>query len=85
MTSNVTLCAEFPIVDKFPDYHDIDVHAAMLSELFGRKISGEEVGFCENGLYWGVFYVGRKPAKVDIASMLLGGSYVVGAGGEYYG
>ncbi len=77
MTSNVTLSVEFPLVDKFPGFLDLDIHAAMLSELFGRKIHGEEVGVCENELYWGVFYLGDKPTKVEIQSMLNAAGYVV--------
>lgn len=61
---------ELPILDQFEDYHDIEFYADRLKKLFGQKIGSAEIGFCENGRYWGVFYVGRKPNKADIKVLL---------------
>ena len=58
----------------FDDYHDIDAYADHLSEEVGRKVRGTELGFVE-GMpnhegYIGLFYVGRRPAKRVVYSML---------------
>ncbi len=69
--TTVTLTATFPVVEEFHDYHDIPVFADDLNRLFGKNtIRNQEIGFCENGMYWGVFYVGRKPAKTIIKELL---------------
>lgn len=74
--NKTTLSADFPIVVKFEDYHEIRDHGCGLSKLFGRKIGNSEIAFCENGLYWGVFYVGRKPNKAVINQLLTDAKYV---------
>ncbi|KKL64097.1 hypothetical protein LCGC14_2168480 [marine sediment metagenome] len=74
--NKTTLSADFPIVEKFEDYHEIYHYGCGLSKLFGRKIGDSEIGFCENGLYWGVFYVGRKPNKAVIEQLLSDAEYV---------
>ncbi len=60
--------ATFPQVLNFADYHDIDCFANDLNKVFDVKIRCAEVGFC--GHYWGVFYIGRKPAKAIIDDLL---------------
>lgn len=67
---------ELPILEQFSDYHYVDDYASSLSKLFGQKIRGAEVGYCENGRIWGVFYVGRKPKKADIKVLLDEAKYV---------
>lgn len=77
--ATVKLTATFPVVEEFHDYHDIDVFAADLNRLFGKgknTIRNLEIGFCENGMYWGVFYVGRKPNKAVIKELLDDSGYV---------
>lgn len=64
--TNIT--ATFPKVLNFADYHDIDEFAHTLNKVFDETIRCAEVGFC--GHYWGVFYVGRKPAKAIIKDLL---------------
>ena len=61
---------ELPILDQFEDYHDIEFYADRLKKLFGHKIGCAEIGFCEDGQYWGIFYVGRKPNKAAIKQMM---------------
>lgn len=61
---------EFPVLESFADYHYIDDHADRLAKMLKRKIGRAEIGFCENGQYWGIFYVGRKPSKAVIKQMM---------------
>ena len=61
---------EFPVLESFMDYHDIDYHADRLAKMFKRRIGSAEIGFCEDGRYWGIFYVGRKPSKAAIKQMM---------------
>ncbi len=70
MITHITITATFPQVGHFGDYHDIDYLADELNKLgmFDQKIRCAEVGF--SGHYWGVFYVGRKPAKAVINKLL---------------
>lgn len=68
--TTVTLTATFPVVEQFDDYHDISVFADDLNRIFGKKtIRDTEIGF-GSGMYWGVFYVGRKPNKAVIKELL---------------
>lgn len=67
---------ELPILDQFEDYHEIEFYADRLKKLFGHKIGRAEIGFCDSGLYWGIFYVGRKPNKADINLLLAEAKYV---------
>lgn len=66
----LTCSTQFPFVESFTDYHDIDYHAEDLTKRFNRRIGFAEIGFCENGNYWGIFYVGRKPKKAVIKQLL---------------
>ncbi len=68
--NKTTLSVEFPILENFDDYHDIDDRADSLTKMFGKKISGAEIGFCEDSQYWGIFYVGRKPNKAAIKQLM---------------
>jgi hypothetical protein len=68
-TKTTTLSATFPVVKEFRDYHDIDAYADDVNDLFDKKIRCEEICF-SCGYYWGVFYVGRKPAKAVIDQLL---------------
>ncbi len=81
--TTTSITATFPIVDSFWDYHEIDYLAAEINKLgmFDKKIRCEEVGFC--GDYWGVFYVGRKPAKAVIDKMLADAGYEPGDNEPY--
>lgn len=76
--ATVTLTATFPAVREFQDYHDIYHYADDLNKLFknSQVIRNEEVGFCDGGCYWGVFYVGRKPSKAVIKELLDDAGYV---------
>lgn len=68
--ATVTLTTAFPIVKGFQDYHDIPFHGDDLNKMFDKTIRNAEVGFSAGGIYWGVFYVGRKPSKVTINQLL---------------
>ncbi len=74
--NRTTLSAELPIVNQFDDYHEIPFYARSLAKLFSRNIGCDEIGFCEGGLYWGIFYVGRKPNKAAIKQLLADAKYV---------
>ena len=76
MITRIELTATFPQVGHFGDYHDIDHLAYDLNKLgmFDQKIRCSEVGF--SGEYWGVFYVGRKPAKAVIKELLDNAGFV---------
>lgn len=73
--ATVTLTATFPIVGDFQDYHDIQHYADDLNKLFDKTIRNAEVGFSAGGCYWGVFYIGRKPAKAVIKELLDAAGY----------
>jgi len=75
--ATVTLTATFPAVREFQDYHDIPAYGCDLNKLFNnpKTIRNEEIGFDAGGCYWGVFYVGRKPAKAVIAKLLADAGY----------
>lgn len=75
--ATVTLTATFPAVREFQDYHDIQHYADDLNKLFSdpKVIRNEEIGFDAGGCYWGVFYVGRKPAKAVIKQLLADADY----------
>ena len=68
--TTITLTATFPTVREFQDYHSIPEYADDLNKLFKPTIRNAEVGFDAGGCYWGVFYVGRKPAKAVIKELL---------------
>lgn len=70
-----TLTAEFPFVEGFRDYHYIEDEAERLTKLFKRKVGFKEVGFCENADYWGLFYVGRCPARAVIKKLGVDAGY----------
>lgn len=72
--TTVTLTVTFPIVEDFLDYHDIDEFADTLNRVFDKPVRNAEIGF--SGRYWGVFYVGRKPAKAVIDKMLADAGFV---------
>ncbi len=76
--TTVTLTATFPAVREFQDYHDIQHYADDLNKLFSNSkvIRNEEIAFDAGGCYWGVFYVGRKPAKAVIDKLLADANYV---------
>lgn len=74
--NRTTLSADFPIVEKYRDYHEILIYVHRLRKLFGRKIRWEKIGLCENALYWGIFYVGRKPNKAAMKRLLADAKYV---------
>jgi len=76
--ATVTLTATFPAVREFRDYHDITEYGFDLNKLFrspAKVIRNAEVGFDAGGCYWGVFYVGRKPAKAVIDKLLADAGY----------
>lgn len=75
--ATVTLTATFPAVREFQDYHDIHHYADDLNKLFNnpKVIRNKEVGYDAGGCYWGVFYVGRKPAKAVINKLLADANY----------
>ena len=75
--ATVTLTATFPAVREFRDYHDIREYGFDLNKLFDspKVILNEEVGFDAGGCYWGVFYVGRLPAKAVIDKLLADAGY----------
>lgn len=73
--ATVTLIATFPAVREFQDYHGIPSYADDLNKLFDKTIRNAEVGFSAGGCYWGVFYVGRKPAKAVIDKLLADAGY----------
>lgn len=75
-TTTLTSSTTFPILDQFEDYHYIEDRARDLSKQFGRRIASWEVGFCENGQYWGLFYVGRRPNKAAIKQLMDDAKYV---------
>ena len=71
---------EFPKIFSFEDYHDIDTKLEALRE-FEPKIKASEVDpenygyvFDENFngamKYYGLFYIGRKPAKAIIEALV---------------
>ena len=71
-----TLSVDFPVVNQFADYHELDDFACQLTKLFGRKVGFYEVGLCANDRwYWGMFYVGRKPAKAVIDKLMADAGY----------
>ena len=74
-SKTTTLIATFPNVREFQDYHDIQHHSDDLNKLFGETIRNAEVGFDHGGCYWGVFYVGRRPAKAVIKKLLADADY----------
>lgn len=78
MITHITTTATLPQVSHFEDYHDIDHLAYGLNKLgmIDQTIRCAEVGFCDGGRYWGVFYVGRKPAKAVIKELLDASGYV---------
>ena len=75
--ATVTLTTTFPAVREFRDYHDIQYYADDLNKLFSdaKAIRNAEIGFDAGGCYWGVFYVGRKPAKAVIDKLLADAGY----------
>lgn len=76
--TTVKLTATFPAVREFQDYHDLYHYADDLNKLFSssKVIRYNEVGFCDGGCYWGVFYIGRKPSKSVIKELLDAAGYV---------
>lgn len=70
-----TVSTTFPMVQAFGDYHDIDFYAEDINPLFAETIRCAEIGYSA-GSYWGVFYVGRKPAKAVIDQLLEDSDYV---------
>lgn len=86
--ATVTLTATFPAVREFRDYHDIWEYGLDLNKLFKspKAIRNAEVGFDAGGCYWGVYYVGRKPAKAVIDKLLDDAGFIpdLDDGGEFY-
>lgn len=72
----VTAIATFPYVVDFTDYCDIDRFVADANILFNETIRGVECGFCENGKYWGVIYINRKPTQAAIDHLLVKAGYI---------
>lgn len=67
-TLTATTTMDFPFVDSWSDYHYIEDEADRLTKLFGRKVGYKEMGY-DSG-YWGLLYVGRKPAIAVITKLL---------------
>ncbi len=80
--ATVTLTATFPIVDSFLDYHDIQEFADTLNMVFDKPVRNAELSYAD-GFYWGVFYVGRKPAKAVIDKMLADAGFVEDNGEDW--
>ena len=58
-----------PCVSTFHDYHDIEYLAEDMKRHFGVKIKCFEV--CSSyGRYIGCFYVGVKPTKKEVESLM---------------
>ena len=77
-TESKKLTLEFPLVDSFEDYHDIDFQADKLSKLFKTRIRSTELSTDASGRYWGVFYVGKRPSKKAVANLLDNAGYEKG-------
>ena len=60
---------KFPFVERFQDYHDIKYRAEDLNDIFVSKIKCKEVAF--DGCYYGLFYMGKLPAKQKIRQLCL--------------
>lgn len=75
MITRIEITATFPQVGSFDDYHAIDHLVNDLNKLgiLDQKVRCAEVGF--SGEYWGVFYIGRKPAKAVIKELLDAAGY----------
>lgn len=84
-TLTTTVTAEFPFVESFADYHYIEDEAERLTKLFKRRVGFMEVGFCQDSKYWGVFYVGRRPALAVIRELGVKAEYVSMHDGDYLG
>lgn len=74
-TTTLSASIVFPCVDSFDDYHDIGYAANGMFKLLGQRIKYDEVAFDACGMYWGVFYVGRKPAKAIVNQLLTNAGY----------
>ena len=59
---------KFPFVRNFRDYHEIDFFMDDLNKLFQERIRSYELG-CD-GMYWAVFYIGKRPKKSTTDIML---------------
>lgn len=65
---------KFPFVESFNDYHSITYKMDDLNEVLTPKVKSAEIGF--DGNYWGLFYVGKKPSKKVVDSMLKSAGFV---------
>lgn len=59
---------KFPFVKSFYDFHYIPNYRDDLNEIFVDKIRCYECGF--DGDYWGVFYIGKRPDRKTVKTML---------------
>ena len=72
-----TVSVDFPFVEAFSDYHDIEFKAHDLSTKLNADIKYAEIGsLCAKGYYWGLFHVGRKPRKAIVDQLLEEDGYV---------
>ena len=60
---------KFPFVGRFQDYHEILDKQIQLNDVFVQRVNAKEIAF--DGMYWGVFYVGRIPSDANLKEMLL--------------
>ncbi|KKL79105.1 hypothetical protein LCGC14_2018210 [marine sediment metagenome] len=71
MAKTTKLTVNFPMIMSFVDYHEIRQTASHMIQMFDQIVESDEVGFDIYNMYWGVFYVGRKPAKAVINKLLV--------------
>ncbi len=68
----LTRSYEFPFVESFGDYHDIEYKLDQYKEIAkgnGVKIIAEEVAF--DGNYYGLFYIGgERPSEKEALKLL---------------
>lgn len=70
MSNNMDATIQLPRLITAWDYHCFNDFACAMTEMAGRKIKIEELGFdYDNGRYIGVVYAGRKPSKQAIGQL----------------
>lgn len=82
-TKSVTLTAtmEFPFVETFNEYIDLELKAERLTEFFGRKILFHDIVYYDMK-YWGILYVGTYPSRSVAVALLKKAGYNPGSAAE---
>lgn len=68
VTSTITHTQEFPVVNSFQDYHDIDVLRDDFMKMGFKGVKAKEIDF--DGKYWAVFYQNTIPTPKELVSEL---------------